>query len=356
YELEFRAIKPDGEIIWLFTNAFVLREGNRAVRMIGATLDITDHKRTQESLREADRRKDEFLATLAHELRNPIAPIAMGLEILNISGDDAGTAAEVRTMMQRQTQHMVRLIDDLLDVSRITRGKLELRLGQADLAEIVRNAVDATRPLIEEAGQTLTVRLPEKPVLLFADANRLTQVITNLLNNAAKFTPREGRLDLTSEYSGGEAIVTVSDTGIGIPGDKLDCVFDMFTQVHSNGDGRQAGLGIGLCLVKRLVEMHGGKVEAESRGQNLGTTFRLRLPVLSQPATSTTGAGSDGGQPCLSRRRVLVVDDNQDALKSLSRLIELFGNEVRQAVDGAEAVAAAEAFRPDIVLMDLGMP
>jgi PAS domain S-box-containing protein len=318
--------------------------------------DESEQRRVETALRNADRRKDEFLATLAHELRNPIAPIAMGLEILNISGDDPRAASEVRSMMQRQTQHMVRLIDDLLDVSRITRGKLELRLGQADLAAIVHNAVDATRPLIEEAGQTLAVRLPDKPVVLFADSNRLTQVITNLLHNAAKFTPREGRIELTAEYSGGEAIVTVSDTGIGIPADKLDCVFDMFTQVHSNGDGHHAGLGIGLCLVKRLVEMHGGKVEVESRGHNLGTTFRLRLPVLAQSAASATDIGSDGRQPSSIRQRVLVVDDNQDALKSLCRLIELLGNEVRQAVDGAEAVEVAEKFRPDVVLMDIGMP
>ena len=177
-----------------------------------------------------------------------------------------------------------------------------------------------------------------------------------MLNNAAKFTPREGRIEVYAEHSGGEAIVTVSDTGIGIPADRLDSVFDMFTQIHSNGDGRHTGLGIGLCLVKRLVEMHGGKVEVESRGQNLGTTFRLRLPVLSQSTESTNAAGTGATASSSSKRRVLIVDDNEDALKSLSRIVSLLGSEVREASDGGEAVKAAEQFRPDIVLMDLGMP
>ena len=194
--------------------------------------DESERRRTELALRNADRRKDEFLATLAHELRNPLAPISMGLELLKMSADDPQAAEEVRTMMQRQTQHMVRLIDDLLDVSRITRGKLELRKSQVELAEIVRNALDATRPLIDEAEHQLTVRLPEKPLLLYADANRLTQVLTNLLNNAAKFTPREGRIELTVQGTGSEAVITVSDSGIGIPADKFDCVFDMFTQVN----------------------------------------------------------------------------------------------------------------------------
>jgi PAS domain S-box-containing protein len=318
--------------------------------------DESEQRRVETALRHADQRKDEFLATLAHELRNPLAPISMGLEILSLSGDDPRAAGEVRAMMQRQTQHMVRLIDDLLDVSRITRGKLELRLGQVEVADVIRNAIDATMPLIEEAGQALSVRLPEKPILLYADANRLTQVITNLLNNAAKFTPREGRIELSAEYASGEAAITVSDTGIGIPADRLDSVFEMFTQVHSNGEGRHSGLGIGLCLVKRLIEMHGGRVEAESRGQNLGATFRLRLPVMPQSDSSMRSSGRAGELPLSGKRRVLVVDDNQDALKALSRLVAILGNEVREANDGSEALSVAEQFQPDIVLMDLGMP
>ncbi len=319
--------------------------------------DESERRRTELALRNADRRKDEFLATLAHELRNPLAPISMGLELLKMSADDPQAAEEVRTMMQRQTQHMVRLIDDLLDVSRITRGKLELRKSQVELAEIVRNALDATRPLIDGAEHQLTVRLPEKPLLLYADANRLTQVLTNLLNNAAKFTPREGRIELTVQGTGSEAVVTLSDSGIGIPADKLDCVFDMFTQVSSSSENSQAGLGIGLTLVKRLVEMHGGTITVHSRGHNLGTSFRLQLPALPAPPTSVGGDNLNGhAKVPAARRRILVVDDNMDALESLSLLVTRMGNEVCRAHDGLEALKAAERFQPEIILMDLGMP
>ena len=319
--------------------------------------DESERRRTELALRNADRRKDEFLATLAHELRNPLAPISMGLELLKMSADDPQAAEEVRTMMQRQTQHMVRLIDDLLDVSRITRGKLALRKSPVELSEIVRNALDATRPLIEEAQHQLTIRLPEKPLLLYADANRLTQVLTNLLNNAAKFTPREGRIELTAHGTGSEAIVTISDSGVGIPADKVDSVFDMFTQVSASSESNHAGLGIGLTLVKRLVEMHGGSVTVHSRGQNLGSSFRLQLPALPAPPTPVSESNLNGrAKPVAAKRRILVVDDNTDALESLSLLVTRLGNEVCRAHDGLEALEAAERFKPEIVLMDLGMP
>jgi signal transduction histidine kinase len=319
--------------------------------------DESERRRTELALRNADRRKDEFLATLAHELRNPLAPISLGLELMKMSADDPQAAEEVRLMMQRQTQHMVRLIDDLLDVSRITRGKLELRKSQVELSEIVRNALEATRPLVEEAEHQLTVRLPEKPLLLYADANRLTQVLTNLLNNAAKFTPREGRIELTVQGTGSEAIITVSDSGIGIPADKLDCVFEMFTQVSSGSENSHAGLGIGLTLVKRLVEMHGGTITVHSRGHNLGTSFRLQLPALPAPPMLICGDALNGhAKVPAPKRRILVVDDNTDALESLSLLVSRMGNEVCRAHDGLEALAAAERFLPEIVLMDLGMP
>jgi CheY-like chemotaxis protein/two-component sensor histidine kinase len=252
---------------------------------------------------------------------------------------------------------MVRLIDDLLDVSRITRGKLELRKAQIDLAEIVRNAVEATRHCFQEAQHRLTVRLPERPVLMYADANRLTQVLTNLLNNAAKFTPREGRVELIAQTSGSEVVVTVSDSGIGIPEDKLDAIFEMFTQLGATRESGHAGLGIGLTLVKRLVEMHGGSVAVHSRGQNLGTTVRLQLPALPAPPTTANGRAFYGTTSLpVAKRRILVVDDNPDALESLTQLVARMGNEVCRAHDGREAIEAAEAFQPDIVLMDLGMP
>ena len=319
--------------------------------------DETERRRSELAMRNADRRKDEFLATLAHELRNPLAPISMGLELLKLSEDDASAAEEIRVMMQRQTQHMVRLIDDLLDVSRITRGKLELRRTYVELDEVIRNAVDATRPFVDDAGHQLNVQLPGKRLLLYADANRLTQVFTNLLNNAAKYTPREGQIDLKVEFTGIDAIVTISDTGIGIPADKLDSVFEMFAQVNATSETGHTGLGIGLTLVKRLVEMHGGKVEVQSSGRNLGTTVRVCLPALPQPALIESGS-MPGGRPrsAAPRRKVLVVDDNADALESLSRLVAVLGNDVCKARDGLEALDATEEFQPDIVLMDLGMP
>jgi PAS domain S-box-containing protein len=319
--------------------------------------DESDRRRTELALRNADRRKDEFLATLAHELRNPLAPISMGLELLELSADDHDAAEQVRSMMRRQVDHMVRLIDDLLDVSRITRGKLDLRKSQVDLKDIVRDAVEATRPLIEKANHRLSVQLPQQPLLLFADASRLTQVFTNLLNNAAKFTPREGRIELSAEQMAAELIVTVSDTGIGISADRLDYVFDMFAQIHENNGFDHNGLGIGLTLVKRLVEMHGGRVEARSRGQNLGTEFRVYLPMLPEaPADSHAAPHDFDGAKLAVKQRILVVDDNADALESLSRLVTLMGNDVRHARDGLEALEVARTFKPDVVLMDLGMP
>jgi CheY-like chemotaxis protein len=251
---------------------------------------------------------------------------------------------------------MVRLIDDLLDVSRITRGKLELRKSLVDLAEIVRNATEATRPLIEESEHQLSTRLPERPLPIYADGNRLTQILTNLLNNAAKYTPREGRIELVVEQTGGEVAITVSDSGIGIPPDKIDAIFDMFAQINENSQAGQSGLGIGLTLVKRLVELHGGCVDVESRGRNLGTTFHVRIPALSE-APPGNGLPLHGPAARPTRKlRVLVVDDNADALESLSRLVTLMGNEVCRARDGREALDTARAFQPDVVLMDLGMP
>jgi CheY-like chemotaxis protein len=319
--------------------------------------DESERRRAELALENADRRKDEFLAILAHELRNPLAPICTGLDLLGMSAADPQVAEELRAMMQRQAQHMVRLIDDLLDVSRITRGNLELRKSQVELADIVRDAVAATRTLLNEAGHQLTVRLPKMPLLLLADANRLTQVLTNLLNNAVKYTPREGRIELAVEHSGSEVTLSVSDSGIGIPSDKLDRVFDMFTQVHESSESGHTGLGIGLALVKRLVEMHGGSVEVQSRGRNLGSTFIVRLPAVSQPPARANGTPlSSHAALFTTKRRILVVDDNADALESLSRLVGLMGNEVRHAHDGLEALEVARAFQPDVVLMDLGMP
>jgi PAS domain S-box-containing protein len=319
--------------------------------------DESERRRTELALRNADRRKDEFLATLAHELRNPLAPISMGLDLLEISMGDEQAVREVRAMMQRQTRHMVRLVDDLLDVSRITRGKLDLRRDEIDLGDVIRNAVEAAQPLVDESQHQLSVQMPEKRILLYADANRLTQVLVNLLNNAAKYTPRQGRIEVSAEGTATEAVVTVSDSGIGIPADKLEQVFDMFAQINDSSEYGHTGLGIGLTLVKRLVEMHGGSVEASSAGHNLGTTFQIRLPVMPEAPTTKNGEpDANCVSPLGAKRRVLVVDDNVDALTSLSRIVSLMGNDVRRARDGLEALDVAREFQPDVVLMDLGMP
>jgi PAS domain S-box-containing protein len=319
--------------------------------------DETDRLRSERALRNADRRKDEFLATLAHELRNPLAPISMGLELMKISADEPQAAEEVRAMMERQTQQMVRLIDDLLDVSRISRGKLELRRSQVDLASIVRNAVEAARPAIDEAGHKFTLSLPPQKVQLFADPSRLTQVLSNLLNNAAKFTPRGGQIELSGSVQDGELELVVTDNGHGIPSDKLAVIFDMFVQARDALESGHQGLGIGLTLVRRLVEMHGGSVTAQSDGPGKGSRFCVRLPVF-EPTAVHGDARSLPADAVVHRlrRRVLVVDDNVDALKSLSMLVCQLGNEVFQASDGQQAIEAAEQYRPEVILMDLGMP
>jgi PAS domain S-box-containing protein len=316
-----------------------------------------ENARLYEELRQGDRRKDEFLATLAHELRNPLAPLRNALHIMRLAGDDPAAVEQARNVMERQLRQLVRLIDDLLDVSRITRDKLKLRKERADLAAVVRNAVEIARPLLEEAGHELTVTLPDEPVPVDADAARLAQVFSNLLNNAAKYTDRGGRVWLTAERHGGEAVVTVRDTGVGIPAEHLPHVFEMFAQVDRSLERSQGGLGLGLTIVRRLVEMHGGKVEAHSDGPGKGSTFVVRLPVSGGgPAERQLADGECGseaaGRPC----KVLVVDDDKDTAASLGMMLRIMGHDVRTARDGAEAVEAAGAYRPDLVLLDIGLP
>jgi PAS domain S-box-containing protein len=331
-----------------------------AGRVIGASKiarDITDQKRTAEALRDADRRKDEFLALLAHELRNPLAPLRNGLEILRLAGPDTAAVTRARAMMERQLAHMVRLVDDLLDVSRVSRNKLELRRSRVLLTDILSSALETARPVIDAAGQELITALPVEPIRLDADLTRLAQVFSNLLTNSAKYTDPGGRIELAAERRGGEVVVSVRDNGIGIPADALPHLFEMFSQVDRSIERATGGLGIGLALVKGLVEMHGGTVTAESEGLGKGSTFTVRLQTLESrletmdPETTEEGPGAD--RP---RRRILVADDNLDSASSMEILLELLGNEVRAVHDGVEAVVAAERFRPEVVLMDVGMP
>jgi PAS domain S-box-containing protein len=344
----------NGRRIYDYIFVPVLGADGEVEAVAGTTRDVTDRKAAEEALREADRKKDEFIALLAHELRNPLAPIRSGLQVIRLS-DDRGVRAKARDTMERQLAHMVRLIDDLLDVSRIGRNKMDLRRTRVALAEVVANAVEAAQPALDAAGHALTVTLPPDGADLDGDLTRLAQVFSNLLTNSAKYTPRGGRVWLTAERRGGAVVVSVRDTGIGIPAEALPGIFDMFSQVDRSIERTTGGLGIGLALVKGLVEMHGGTVAAASDGT--GSTFTVTLPVLPArpaalaPATPAAPApGPRGG------RRILVVDDNRDGAASLSELLGLVGNEVRTAHDGLEAVAAAAAFRPDVILMDVGMP
>jgi signal transduction histidine kinase/ActR/RegA family two-component response regulator len=309
-----------------------------------------------ERLRDSDRRKDEFLATLAHELRNPLAPIRNALQIIQLAGNNGPAVEQARAMMERQLGQMVRLIDDLLDVSRISRGKFELRKERIELAAAIKSAVDTAQPLIDAAGHQLTVSGSPRPVYLDADPVRLAQVFSNLLNNAAKYMERGGRIWLTVTPEEREVVVSVRDTGIGIPAEALPGIFDMFSQVDHSLEKAQGGLGIGLTLVKQLLEMHGGRIEARSEGAGKGSEFIARLPVV---AVAPRRQRSDAGEEPRSRTptcRILVADDNRDAAESMSTVLRLMGNEVRTVHDGVQAVEEAAAFRPDLVLLDIGMP
>jgi PAS domain S-box-containing protein len=309
-----------------------------------------------QELRQADRRKDEFLATLAHELRNPLAPIRNGIQVLNLTGSKASTAVEARSMMERQVNQMVRLVDDLLDVSRITRDKLELKRQRVELAAVIKNAVETSRPLIEHAGHEFSVTLPAAPVFLDGDPIRLAQVFSNLLNNSAKYTEPGGQIRLIAETVANEVIVSVEDNGLGIPREAMPGLFQMFSQVDRNMERAQGGLGIGLTLVRRLVEMHGGTVEAYSEGPGRGSKFVVRLPQMEQETADNPTEVSDGARARTAKRRILIVDDNHDSAVSLGMMLKIMGNETRTAHDGLAAVEAASEFQPDIILLDIGLP
>lgn len=320
--------------------------------------DITERKRAEESLREADRRKDEFLATLAHELRNPLAPIRTGLDVLcsGVPGQEATT--EVLEMMQRQVIHLVRLVDDLLDVSRITRGKIELRKERLDLAHVITQAMETSRPLIVASRHTLTATMPSEPAYVDGDPIRLAQVFSNLLNNAAKYTSEGGQIVVTVAVGASEAVIRVSDSGLGIHPAMLPKVFDLFFQLDRSRGLARGGLGIGLTLVKQLVEMHGGTVEARSDGLNRGSEFLVRLP-LAPPVERWGHAAEDephARHRAVKGRKILVVDDNEDAARALAMLLRYSGNEVRTALDGPTALELAVTFGPELILLDLGMP
>jgi PAS domain S-box-containing protein len=304
-------------------------------------------------LRETHRRKDEFLATLAHELRGPLAPLRNMLEIMKRAEGDGATIRQARDTMERQLGHLVRMVDDLMDMNRITRNKLDLRRERTELVSVLNQAVDDCRTLAESANLEVNVNVPARPIYLDADPVRLTQVFGNLLHNACKYTDPGGRIDVIGECHGGAVTVSVKDTGKGIPADQLQRVFELFTQVDRSLERSQGGLGIGLTLVKRLVEMHGGSIEARSEGLGKGSEFVVHLPVLTGSSRPKTPEPAE--MPNLPRR-ILVVDDNRDSASSLAMLLKITGNEIHTAYDGLEALQAAERFLPEVILLDVGLP
>jgi signal transduction histidine kinase len=308
-----------------------------------------------EALKEADVRKDEFLATLAHELRNPLAPLRHGLDILRRS-PGSPDAADIRDMMDRQLVHLVRLIDDLLDVSRVTQGKIELRKERIEVAAIVRSAVEISRPMIDAAGHSLTVDLPAEPLWIEGDLTRLAQVVGNLLNNAAKYTPEGGRIRLAVQGADDTAVISVSDNGIGIAADMQPKVFQLFTQVDNQLDRARGGLGIGLALVKRLVDMHHGTITLESAGAGKGSTFHVRIPKAAPPAPASQPETARAPAPAAQPLRVLVVDDTIEVAQTIGWMLEEMGHDYHLVHDGRLALQAAKDYQPDAILLDIGLP
>jgi signal transduction histidine kinase len=317
---------------------------------------LLERERTAETLKLADRRKDEFLAILAHELRNPLAPIRNSLQILRLTASSDPAAVRVCQIMERQVNHMVRLVDDLMEVSRITRGQIELRKEETDLATVIRSAVETSKPLIEAKGHQLAISLPPDPIPLYGDAIRLGQVLANLLNNAAKYTERGGQIWLAARRDADEAVISVRDNGIGLSAEMLPVVFEMFMQVDRSSNRSEGGLGIGLTLVKNLVELHGGTIAAKSDGPGRGSEFIVRLPVSARKFSDSKALSVVPKAPDLPQRKVLVVDDNRDAAASLGMLLRYLGTDVQTVGDGAAALSAIESYRPDVVLLDIGMP
>ncbi|EYF08498.1 CheR family methyltransferase [Chondromyces apiculatus] len=365
FELSYRLRAADGTYRWFQSRARPIHDQQGQLsKWFGACSDIEELVQTQAALKEADRRKDEFLATLAHELRNPLAPIRNVVQILHVKEPSASEVHLARSIIDRQVEHLTRLVDDLLDVSRITRGAIELRRELVTLAAIIERALETSRPVIEAFRHQLTVTLPVESLVLDADATRLAQVFANLLHNAAKYTPEGGRIELSATISpstsasgsGSDVTVRIRDNGIGIPQEMLQRVFEMFAQADTSLERAHGGLGIGLTIAKRLVEMHGGTIDATSAGQGQGSDLLVRLPLAPAGTVPREDDQKRGAQPRKSALRVLVVDDNVDSAESLGMLLELTGNEVEMAHDGVAGLEAAQRRRPDLMLLDIGMP
>jgi PAS domain S-box-containing protein len=355
-QADVRFRRKDGQELWTLMAACpVMDDHGNFQGAIDLFTDVTERKLAEEALKEAARRKDEFLATLAHELRNPLAPIRNALGLLRLAGNQPGILEQSRTLMERQVEHMVHLIDDLLDVSRVTHGRIHLRKTVIDLATVVAQAVETARPFLDEHHHHLTTAIEPSPPLVEGDLTRLVQVVANLLHNAAKYTPQGGLISVAVGREANNAIIQVCDNGIGIPSDLLPHVFELFTQGPRALARAEGGLGIGLTLVKAIVEMHGGTVHAYSDGQGKGARFELRLPLVVQRAENET-SGEQPGKKAIGAMTFLVVDDSRDGADSLALLLKTVGHRAEVAYDGRSALATAQTVRPDIILLDIGLP
>lgn len=369
--IEDYIVQGEGTVRWIMGRGKMFRDrAGQARYMTGACVDITAHKQAELALREsemklqrqaqllqkADRRKDEFLATLAHELRNPLATLAHSLQLLKLAGQSPETLAKGVSCAERQIHHLVRLVDDLLDVSRISRGKIQLRRAPVAVETVVQSALETSRSALEAAGHRLTVDLPESPLWLEGDLVRLGQAFSNLLINAAKYTPAGGHIRLAARQEAREAVITVQDNGIGIPEEMLPTIFEMFVQADPP-QGSAGGLGVGLPLVKGLVELHGGRVEAASAGPDQGSLFTVRLPLVeTDEGKQAPEDWSEESPEGRKGRRILIVDDNREVADSLAEVLRLLDHQVEIAYEGESALERAQVYRPEVVLLDLGLP
>ena len=358
FRTEYRLRAADGSYRWAVDLGRPwFSEGGDYAGMVGAVFDIDDRKRAEQGLAEANRRKDQFLATLAHELRNPLAPLSNALHVWHLAGDKPEEVVRLRDMMGRQVKQMIRLIDDLLDVSRITRGRIELRSERIDLGDAIAAALEAVGPFLDARRHRLALELPSTPLQVEADLGRLVQVFGNLIHNAAKFTNPGGNIWLSARRDGGQAVVSVRDDGCGIPPAMQGAVFEMFTQVDDSLTRSQGGLGIGLTLVKNLVELHGGTVEMRSEGAGRGSEVVVRLPLASgEPSTADPARAPARRVAPAASRRVLVVDDVEASANTLALMLKGLGHDARAVYDGVSALGAAERMRPDLAFVDIAMP
>jgi PAS domain S-box-containing protein len=357
--IEFRVVRPDGALVWIgHRGQTEYDDAGRAVRNFGIAMDITERKLAEQALRDADRKKDNFIATLAHELRNPLAPIRNAVNVLRQKSEADSQLAWCRDVIDRQVQQMSHLLEDLLDVSRMTRGQFPLRREPLCLATIVEQAVEIAQPVIDAAGHRFELALPAERLDVEGDLTRLAQVFSNLLINAAKYTAPEGRIALTAAREDSSVVVSVTDSGIGIAAEQLPHVFEMFGQVESALARSQGGLGIGLSLARGLIEMHGGGITAYSEGVGRGSEFTVRLPLLGHPNRDVAAEPSEplAASPSAQARRILIADDLRDSADSLAMLLDAMGHRVHVAYDGERALVMAEQYRPEVVLLDLGMP